>query len=120
VQLVGAVDNPLAWMRRARVFVLASQYEGFGNVLVEALAVGTRVVATDCPVGPREVLQDGRLGALLPTGDVRALAAAMAQALADDSGPRDPAEAEAVARRFTQARACEAYLALFDDIGAPS
>lgn len=117
-ELVGAVQNPLAWMRRARVFALTSQYEGFGNVLIEALAVGTPVVSTDCPVGPREVLEDGRLGRLVPPGDVAAIAAAITATLDGDAGGATPEDAAAAAQRFTQDRAARAYLALFDTLGA--
>ncbi|MEZ5582608.1 MAG: glycosyltransferase [Candidatus Competibacteraceae bacterium] len=53
----GFVENPLAYMARDSVFVLSSRWEGFGNVLVEALACGTPAVATDCPSGPAEILQ---------------------------------------------------------------
>jgi glycosyltransferase involved in cell wall biosynthesis len=81
VDLPGFVDNPYAYMARAAVFVLSSAWEGFGNVLVEALAVGTPAVATDCPHGPREILQDGRVGPLVPVGDDAALAAAILEAL---------------------------------------
>ena len=114
VRLVGRVQNPLAWMRRACVFVLASDYEGFGNVLVEALAAGTQVVSTDCPVGPREVLQGGRLGRLVPVGDTPALSRAIAAAL-DRETPVCP-DAQTVAAGYTQARACDAYLALFGEL----
>ncbi|MDB6002070.1 MAG: glycosyltransferase [Rhizobacter sp.] len=119
VELVGMVRNPLAWMARARVFALASQFEGFGNVLVEALAAGARVVSTDCPVGPREILQDGRFGRLVPVGDVQAMAAALGASL-DAADAPDPARADAqeAARQFTQERACTAYLRLFADIEA--
>ena len=86
VALPGHVDNPFAWMAAADLFVLSSIWEGFGNVLAEALAVGAPVVATDCPSGPREILRDGRLGPLVPPGDAKALASAMAETL--DHPPR--------------------------------
>jgi glycosyltransferase involved in cell wall biosynthesis len=72
--LPGFVDNPFQYMRRAAVFVLSSRWEGFGNVLVEAMACGTAVVGTDCPHGPREILEGGRHGALIAAGDPALLA----------------------------------------------
>lgn len=79
--LGGQVANPYAYMARARLLVLSSAWEGFGNVLVEAMALGTPVVATDCPHGPREILDKGRLGRLVPVGEAEALAAAISDAL---------------------------------------
>jgi glycosyltransferase involved in cell wall biosynthesis len=102
---------PLALMKHASVFVLASQYEGFGNVLIEAMACGTPVVSTDCPVGPREVLDGGRLGTLVPVGDVSAMADAISAALVRRAPLPGAREA---ALRFTQAQACGAYLQLFE------
>src|SRR5690606_7014711 len=68
VSLPGFVKNPYAYMARAAVFVLSSRWEGFPNVLVEAMAVGVPVVATDCMAGPAEILENGRYGQLVPVG----------------------------------------------------
>ncbi len=77
----GFVDNPYAFMARAAVFVLSSTYEGLPGVLIQALACGCPVVSTDCPSGPREILDHGRFGPLVPVGDDAALAAAIEQVL---------------------------------------
>ena len=87
--LPGFQENALAYMASSAVFVLSSAWEGLPTVLIEALAAGTRVVSTDCPSGPREILQDGRLGALVPVGDAAALAAATLEAL-ERPAERDP------------------------------
>jgi glycosyltransferase involved in cell wall biosynthesis len=70
VSFTGFVVDPFAWMMRAHVVVCASIYEGLGMAIIEALACGTPVVSTDCPYGPRETLQGGRYGTLVPVGDV--------------------------------------------------
>jgi glycosyltransferase involved in cell wall biosynthesis len=82
----GFVSSPAAWFGRSDVFVLSSRAEGFGNVLVEALAAGIRIVSTDCPSGPAEILQSGQYGQLVPVDDVKALAAAMKSALIHGQG----------------------------------
>ncbi len=81
IALPGFAANPYAWIARASQFVLSSAWEGSPNVLTEALALGIPSVATDCPSGPREILQQGRYGTLVPVGDVAALAQAMEQTL---------------------------------------
>ena len=79
----GAVVDPTPYYLSADLFVLSSDYEGFGNVLVEALACGLPVVSTDCPGGPSEILGSGQFGRLCPVKDVDALACAMSEALLD-------------------------------------
>ena len=87
VDLPGFVANPYAYMRRAALLVSSSDFEGFGNVLVESLAVGTPVVSTDCPSGPREILQDGKFGRLVPIGMPKALSDAILETLANPPPP---------------------------------
>jgi glycosyltransferase involved in cell wall biosynthesis len=81
LNLPGYSDQPFAFMSHSRVFVLSSAWEGFGNVLVEALACGTQVVATDCPSGPAEILENGKYGRLVPIGNAEALARGLEAAL---------------------------------------
>ena len=81
VSLPGWVENPFAFMARASLFVLSSRFEGLPGVLVQALACGCPSVSTDCPAGPSEILQGGKLGPLVPVGDHVALAKAMEQVL---------------------------------------
>jgi glycosyltransferase involved in cell wall biosynthesis len=81
VDLHGFVENPYAYLKRADAFVLSSRWEGLPTVLIEALACGCPVVATDCPSGPREILEGGKYGALVPVGDATVLCDAMEQVL---------------------------------------
>ena len=83
IALPGFQSNPWSWMRRAHLFVLSSRWEGSPNTLTEALALGVPVVSTDCPSGPRELLDSGRIAPLVPMGDTEALAEAMLGALRD-------------------------------------
>lgn len=88
VSLQGYVENPLKFFARADVFVLSSHVEGLPNVLVEAMMCGCTPVSTDCPTGPREVLQNGKYGYLVPMRDPVAMAAGIEQAL-DSPIPRN-------------------------------
>jgi glycosyltransferase involved in cell wall biosynthesis len=85
---------------------LASRYEGLPTVLIEALACGARVVATDCPSGPREILGGGRWGTLVPVGDPAAMASALALALSAGRPGAVPPEALAP---FTEERVTAQY-----------
>ena len=73
----GNSDNPFCFMKQCLFFVLSSDYEGFPNVLAEALACGAAVISTDCPTGPSELIKDGYNGILVPTNQVSPLAQAM-------------------------------------------
>ena len=77
VKMPGFEANPFSYMANTDLFVLSSRFEGMPNVLIQALACGARVVATDCETGPREVLEDGKWGTLVPVDDVQAMAAGL-------------------------------------------
>jgi glycosyltransferase involved in cell wall biosynthesis len=109
VALPGFVDNPLAFMARSSIFVLSSLYEGLPGVLIQALACGCPVVSTDCPSGPREILNEGRVGPLVPIGDDAALAEAI-EAILDDPPPSGRLRTRA--ELFSVDRAVDNYLKL--------
>lgn len=108
--LPGYSENATAYMARCAVFVLSSAWEGLPTVLVEALAAGARVVSTDCRSGPREILGDGHLGALVPVGDVSSLSAAILAALSQ--GPS--ATSMESLRLFTRDAAVDHYLQIVE------
>jgi glycosyltransferase involved in cell wall biosynthesis len=110
VVFLGRIENPFAAMARADLFVLSSVWEGLPNVLVEAMACGCAVVSTDAPGGARDVLLNGCLGPLTPTGNPHALAAAILDVL---DKPPDSAPLEARGREFSEARSIDAYANLF-------
>lgn len=83
LQMPGFVPNPFQYMANAQVFVLSSRWEGLPGALIEAMACGCPVVSTDCPSGPREILEGGRYGPLVPIGDPEALADAIVKVLED-------------------------------------
>lgn len=107
VSLPGFVTNPYCYVARAAAFALTSRWEGMPVVLIEALALGTPVVACDCPSGPREVLADGRYGPLVPVGDDAAVAAALADVL---RAPISRADLQEAVRGYTVEASAKAYL----------
>jgi glycosyltransferase involved in cell wall biosynthesis len=107
VDFVGSRSSAAPYLASADVVVLSSRFEGMPTVLVEALALGRRVVATDCPTGPRELLDQGAYGALVPVGDAAALARAIAEVLATappsiPAGVLEPYRPDAAARRYLE------------------
>lgn len=74
VKLLGLQKNPYIWMKNSDFFVHSSKYEGFGLVLIEAALVGKAIISSSCPVGPRELLNNGECGMLFDVGDSNQLA----------------------------------------------
>jgi len=110
VLLPGFMIDPYPWFRSADLFVLSSLWEGFGNVIVEALECGLPVVSTNCPNGPSEILDDGRFGKLVPTNDAHALAKAMEESV---HASHDRMELIRRAQDFSVRKISDEYLALF-------
>lgn len=109
VLMPGFIINPSPWYSKSDLFVLSSDYEGFGNVIVEALDHGIPVVATDCPYGPREILANGKYGTLVPVGDVDALSAAIESDLLKE---HDREKLKFRAQQFSVDRIANQYIAL--------
>jgi glycosyltransferase involved in cell wall biosynthesis len=107
VALPGFVDNPFCYARASALFVLSSRYEGFGNVLAEAMACNTPVVSVDCPSGPAEILEDGRWGTLVPVGDDALLAEAIHSQLDSVASAE---MVESIMERFHEDRIVAQYL----------
>lgn len=106
VSLPGVMKNPFAYMARAAVFVLSSAWEGSPGVLIQAMASGAPVIATDCESGPREILRDGEFGTLVTVGDVTGLAAAIDDVLSKPRRSPPPASWH----RFSVETSVDAYL----------
>lgn len=114
VALPGFVDNPFPYLAYAGSFALTSRWEGLPNALIQALALGTPVVATDCHSGPAEVLEGGTHGALVPVDDVVAIARALVDALAR---PRMAPPSEWL-DRYRPSTVAHAYLRVCSEDGA--
>ena len=100
-------------MAKAHIFVLSSRREGLAGVLIQSMACGTPVVSTDCPHGPREILQEGKLGRLVPVGDYEQLSRAILDTL---QKPTPPDLLIARAKDFSVDSSVEAYGGLFKNM----
>lgn len=113
VAMPGWADNPYVYMRHSAAFVLCSLFEGLGIVLAEAMACGCPIIATDCPSGPREVLDGGRHGLLVPMNDTQALADAIMARL---DTPYEKAALQARAEDFSIEKGTATYRGLIGDL----
>lgn len=110
VAMPGFTPNPHAYISRAALLVLSSRFESLANVVIEAMAVGTPVVATDCPSGPSEALAGGRYGRLVPVGDTERLAEAMRETLRK----RPPKVPSTWLEQFSTGWSADRYLELLE------
>lgn len=115
-EMPGFKVNPYPYLKKASVFVLSSRYEGFGNVIVEALLTGCSVVSTDCPSGPAEILHNGEFGRLVPVDDETALADAICDTL---DNPKSREFLQARGKSFSIERAVESYSQIFFGPSSP-
>jgi glycosyltransferase involved in cell wall biosynthesis len=113
VWMPGFVDNPFKFMKRATVFALSSKFEGAPLVLAEALSLGVPVVSTDCPSGPREILEGGKWGKLVPVGDHEKLAEAILETI---ENPPDREKLKERGRDFSLDRIGQQYLQLITEL----
>lgn len=107
IDMPGFCENPFSLMARAGAFILSSRWEGFPNALVEAMACGAPVIATDCPSGPREILDGGTIAPLVPVDDAKAMARSLVSTL---SRRPDTSASQARAQSFSIANAAGQYL----------
>lgn len=110
VIFMGAMNNPHGVVAGAALYVLSSRWEGYPNALLEALALGVPIVSTDCPHGPREILDSGRYGRLVPVGEAASLAKAM-----DAELERRSSNGESVLATHVPRAVAARYLELLDD-----
>lgn len=102
VKMPGFVNNPAAYMRRSSVFVLSSRFEGLPGVLIQAMACGTPVIATDCPYGPAEIIEHGSNGMLTEDENASALSTTLSNLLCDPGKRRQLSDlAVRSSQRFT-------------------
>ncbi|MFN3985307.1 MAG: glycosyltransferase [Rhodocyclaceae bacterium] len=118
IDFAGFTPRPLERIREADVFVHTALFEGFGNVLLEAMACGVPLIATDCDFGPREIVRDGVNGRLVRMSDPAHLAAVLAEVL-DDAPQRARLADTALQaiRDYSAERMAEGYERLFAELG---
>lgn len=120
VRFAGFTANPHAWMAAADLFVLPSRWEGFPNAAAEAMAAGAPLLLADCSYGAADLVTPGVNGALVPVGDARALATAIADLLANPARRRQLAAAgRSSVARFARERVLARYANLVASVAAP-
>jgi glycosyltransferase involved in cell wall biosynthesis len=120
VDFQGFHKNPFCYMAKASIFVLSSLYEGFGNVIVEAMALGLPVISTDCPSGPSEIIDSGKNGLLVPVKDAQALAKGILEILTNYKLQNNFRKAGKIrAQFFALDKITEKYRSIFIEDSSP-
>lgn len=115
--LNGPVEDVVKAYQESSIFVLSSRFEGFGMVLIEAMACGLPVVSFDCPAGPDEIITDGVDGLLVPSGDVHTLAEKLMVLMSDENLRRRLGQqARQTAQRYEMTTIANQWIALFEKI----
>ena len=115
--LNGPVEDVVKAYQESSIFVLSSRFEGFGMVLIEAMACGLPVVSFDCPAGPDEIITDGVDGLLVPSGDVHALAEKLMVLMTDENLRRRLGQqARQTAQRYEMTTIANQWIALFEKV----
>lgn len=109
VFLPGFVPNPIDYIKKSNVFVMSSSWEGFGNVIIEAMGTGISVVTTDCPSGPAEILNNSKYGKLVPMNNKKEMANAIIEMI---KNPLDPELVKTRAKNFSVSTIVDQYLNL--------
>ena len=118
VHFLGWQDNPFKYMRKADLFVLSSNYEGFGNVIVEAMACGCPIITTNCPYGPLEILGDGEYGVLVPVGEEERLTTEIVRLLCNEELRQTLVKkGKQRASKFDAEMIADQYARVFHDLG---
>lgn len=113
VEFMGFIENPYPFLAQADLFVLPSKWEGFANVVIESLACGTPIVATDCPGGPADILSKQLFAKIVPMDSPREISIAIQEMLTTEI---DTSRILAFAKRFTIQNTVQRYLDLIAEI----
>lgn len=117
IVFLGLQLNPYVWMKNAKFFVHSSHYEGLPTVVIEGLITNGMVISSDCPTGPREILEDGKVGILFPVGDRNGLAKVILKVLNnEDLVEKYREEAKKRIEDFSKERMKKEIIELLDEI----
>lgn len=113
VEFLGFIENPYPWIAKSVLMIHSAKFEGLPTAMIEGLMLGKPIIATDCPTGPREILDGGRAGVLVPVGDAMAMAEAIHRLLDDKTWASDISNE---AKRHAETFAIENTMNRFEEL----